>query len=103
MLADDAVCRWPHSNERYVGADRIIAMNRAYPEGWRITVLDVLAVAGGAVSQIRVEQAGLTFHAASLWHMRGDLLGDVVEYWVTEGQEEPPRWRAEFSERPWDA
>jgi SnoaL-like protein len=65
LLADDMVCRWPHSDERFEGADNFIQMNRAYPEGWEITVVDVTAIPGGAVSRIRVDETGARFHAAS--------------------------------------
>ena len=100
LLADEMVCRWPHSDERFEGAGAVIAMNRAYPEGWRITILDVSPLPGGAVSRIRVDQAGKTFHAASFFSLRGNLIDEAVEYWVTEGQEEPPEWRVRFSSRP---
>jgi SnoaL-like domain len=102
LLADDMVCRWPHSDERFEGADAFIAMNRAYPEGWRITVIDVAPIPGGAVSRIRVDQAGTSFHAASFFAVRDGLIQEGLEYWVTVGQEQPPEWRARFSERRFD-
>jgi hypothetical protein len=100
LLADDMVCRWPHSDERFVGADSFLQMNRAYPEGWDIEIVDVADVPGGAVSRIRVTQAGTSFHAASFFEVTGGVIQHAVEYWVTEGSEEPPDWRARFSERP---
>jgi ketosteroid isomerase-like protein len=100
LLADDMVCRWPHSDERFEGADAVIGMNRAYPEGWTITIVDVASLPGGAVSRIRVDQAGMVFHAASFFSVRDGLLSEAVEYWVTQGSEEPPEWRAKFARRP---
>ena len=100
LLADGMVCRWPHSDERFEGADNFIQMNRAYPEGWQITVVDVAEIPGGAVSRIRVEQAGARFHAASFFTVSDGLIQEAVEYWVTEGSEEPPEWRAGFARRP---
>jgi ketosteroid isomerase-like protein len=100
LLADGMVCRWPHSDERFEGADDFIAMNRAYPEGWRITIIDVADIPGGAVSRIRVDQSGIRFHAASFFEVRDGQIHEAVEYWVTEGSEEPPAWRARFSDRP---
>jgi ketosteroid isomerase-like protein len=97
LLADGMVCRWPHSDERFEGADNFIAMNRAYPEGWQITIVDVVEIPGGAVSRIRVDQSGTRFHAASFFTVRDGLIEDAVEYWVTEGSEEPPDWRARFA------
>jgi ketosteroid isomerase-like protein len=97
LLAEDMVCRWPHSDERFEGADAFIAMNRAYPEGWRITVLDVSAHPDGAVSRVRVDQSGQAFHAASFFNVRDGLIAGTIEYWVSCGQEEAPAWRAPFS------
>ena len=99
LLADGMVCRWPHSDERFEGADNYIAMNRAYPEGWQITIVDVAEIPGGAVSRIRVDQSGARFHAASFFTVRDGLIEEAVEYWVTEGSEEPPDWRARFAQR----
>jgi ketosteroid isomerase-like protein len=99
LLADGMVCRWPHSDERFEGADNFIEMNRAYPEGWQITIVDVAEIPGGAVSRIRVDQSGTRFHAASFFAVRDGLIEDAVEYWVTEGSEEPPDWRARLSLR----
>jgi hypothetical protein len=100
LLADGMVCRWPHSNERFEGADNFIAMNRAYPEGWQITIVDVTEIPGGAVSRIRVDQSGTRFHAASFFTVRDGLIEEAIEYWVTEGSEEPPAWRGRFSKQP---
>jgi ketosteroid isomerase-like protein len=100
LLADDMVCRWPHSDERFEGGDAFIAMNRAYPEGWRITIIDVAALPQGAVSRTRVDQAGHVFRAASFFAVREDLVQEAIEYWDTTGSEEPPAWRARFSRIP---
>ena len=99
LLADGMVCRWPHSDERFEGADNFIAMNRAYPEGWQITIVDVAEIPDGAVSRIRVDQSGTRFHAASFFTVRDGLIEEAIEYWVTEGSEEPPDWRARFAQR----
>jgi hypothetical protein len=101
LLDDEMICRWPHSDERFEGADSFIAMNRAYPEGWQIEIVDVAAIPRGAVSRIRVDQSGKSFHAASFFEIRDELIAGAVEYWVTQGQEDPPDWRARFSERAW--
>jgi ketosteroid isomerase-like protein len=100
LLADDMVCRWPHSDERFEGGDNFIAMQRAYPEGWAIQVVEVAEIPGGAVSRIRVDQAGERFHAASFFKVRDGLIREAVEYWATEASEEPPDWRARFGTRP---
>ncbi|MFL5798159.1 MAG: nuclear transport factor 2 family protein [Actinomycetota bacterium] len=102
LLADGCVVEWPHSRERFDGGDAYIEMNRAYPEGWRITVMRVVADGDQVASEIRVEQGGDVYFAASFFEFGPD--GSVLrlrEHWVTSPYEEPADWRARWS-RPLD-
>ncbi len=102
LLSDDCIVEWPHSRERFDGGVAYIEMNQAYPEGWRITVLRVVADGDQAASEIRVDQDGDVYFAASFFEFGPD--GTVVrlrEHWVTSPYEEPPAWRAAWS-RPLD-
>jgi hypothetical protein len=102
LLADDCVVEWPHSRERFDGADDFIEMNRAYPEGWRITVLRVVARGDVTVSEIRVDQDPEVYFAASFFEFGpDDRVVRIREHWVTSPYEEPPAWRAQWS-RPYD-
>jgi hypothetical protein len=56
-------------------------------------------IPGGAVWRVRVDQAGDHFHAASFFTVREGFVEEIVEYWVTQGSEEPPAWRARFGQR----
>jgi len=99
LLADDFVAEWPHSRERFRGADTFIDMNRAYPEGWTITILRILADANTAVSEIRVDQSPEVFFAASFFELTPDArIARATEYWVTSPYEDPALWRAPWSE-----
>ena len=76
------------------GGDAFIEVNRAYPEGWHVTVLHVAAQGNLAVSEVRVDQDDDVFFAASFFEsVRGEgvrldeLLGDLP-------YEEPAEWRA---------
>jgi len=99
LLADDFAAEWPHSRERFRGGDDFIGMNRAYPEGWAIEVLDVLGDGDRVASQVRVTHPDGTFYAASFFTVRDGKLASLHELWVTEGAEAPPAWRAAFAER----
>ena len=99
LFRDDFVAEWPHSRERFRGRDDFIAMQRAYPEGWSIAVVSVVAEGDSVASLVRVTQDATVFHAASFFAVRGGRLASVRELWVTEGAEEPPPWRTRFSER----
>jgi SnoaL-like domain len=98
LLDDRCVTEWPHSRERFDGGDAYIDVNRAYPEGWRITVLAVVADGDRVASEIRVDQGGEVFFAASFFEFGPS--GRVVrlrELWVTSPYEEPAPWRAPWS------
>ena len=70
-------------------------MNREYPEGWTLRVLDV----SGITSQIEVIHGDERYVAASFFTVRDERLAGVTEYWVQHGAEKPPEWRSKFSER----
>ena len=93
-FADDAVLDWPCSGERRVGADTIVGVNAAYPEGWTLQVLAVDALADGRVhSLVEVRHGGQRFFAHSRFSFDGPLISAAVEHWATA--EAPPAWRNE--------
>jgi GNAT superfamily N-acetyltransferase/ketosteroid isomerase-like protein len=93
-LHDDAVLHWPVSAERFEGADLIVRVNAEYPEGWRIEVRDVQALADGqgVLSQVEVPHGGRRFFAQSLFALRGTRIAALREHWATA--EAPAAWRA---------
>jgi hypothetical protein len=98
LLADECVTEWPHSRERFDGADAFIEVNRAYPEGWHITVLRVVADGDTAASEIRVDHDDDVYFAASFFEFGPDgLVTRLHELWVTSPYEEPAAWRAPWS------
>jgi ketosteroid isomerase-like protein len=100
-LFDPAVeMEWPHTRERFVGRDNVVGVNRAYPEGWTITLLRVLAQGDQVASETLVTQDDERFFAASFFTFQDGLIRSVTEYWVTSPYEEPPAWRAQFGVRP---
>ncbi|MCE7083361.1 nuclear transport factor 2 family protein [Streptomyces sp. ST2-7A] len=99
LIAPEAVIDWPATGERIVGRSAFVAVNREYPEGWSIRVLDVFADPAGerVVSEVEVPQEGVgVFRAVSFWTVRGGLVVAGTEYWTTVGGESAPAWRA-----PW--
>jgi ketosteroid isomerase-like protein len=96
LFHPDVELDWPHTRERFVGRDNVVGMNRAYPEGWTITVLRVVADGDQVVSEIRVDAPDEVDFAASFFTFEGGLIRRVTEYWVTSPYEEPPDWRAPF-------
>jgi hypothetical protein len=99
LLAEGFEAWWPHTGERFVGRDAFVGMNRAYPEGWHIRVLQVLAQGNRVATSIRVDHGNHTFYAASFFDILNDRISRAEEYWVEAGAERPPAWRARFASR----
>ena len=56
-MAPDATIRYVATGEQFTGAG-FMAMNRAYPEGWNLEVIDVLALGNRVGVQVRVPNGG---------------------------------------------
>jgi ketosteroid isomerase-like protein len=100
LVADDAVIDWPISRERIIGSSNFVAVNREYPEGWSIRVLNIVASGDQVVSEVEVPHGDLgIFRAASFWTVRDGRILRATEYWTSLGADESPQWRAAFVER----
>jgi hypothetical protein len=98
LLDDGCVTEWPHSRERFDGGDAYVEVNRAYPEGWHITVLRVAAQGNLAVSEVRVDQDDQVFFAASFFEFGpSNTVVRLHELWVTSPYEDPAEWRTPWS------
>ena len=91
-LNDDARMVWLTSGEAFDHADAIIAVNAHYPEGWRLQVHQVEALATGEViSLIEVRQGDQRFFANSRYTFADGRIARIQECWGT--WEAPPAWR----------
>ncbi len=78
----------PATDERLLGREQIIRLQRDYPEPWgELRVLRVAGADGTAVAEIEIEASDARYRCAASWTVRDDLLHDGVEYWVTVGGE----------------
>jgi limonene-1,2-epoxide hydrolase len=100
LLAEEVVVDWPQTRERIRGRERVIAVNRNYPEGWTIRVLRVVQDGDVAVSEVAVDHVDHgTFHAASFFEVVEGRIVRGTEYWVDPPAGDPPAWRAQWVER----
>lgn len=97
LVAPDAVIVWPATGERFVG-ERYLAMNRDYPEGWDIEVIDQYEGDRSEVIRARVKHGAHVFWCVGFYDVVGGMITGGVEYWLEEGDQEPPAWRWPYSE-----
>ena len=72
LLADDFVCEWPVSRERFRGRDNFVAVNRAYPGDWHVAVRQVIAEGDRAASEVIAEsRANATSRSRSTKYATG--------------------------------
>jgi limonene-1,2-epoxide hydrolase len=99
LLAEDVVLDWPHELVRIRGRENFVEFNRAYPEGWSIEVLRIVAEGSTVVSEVRVPHETLgPFFALSFFEVDGGRIQSGREYWVEEAFKEPPPERARLFE-----
>jgi ribosomal protein S18 acetylase RimI-like enzyme len=92
LLRDDLKAVWWVSGERFDGADAFIAAQVAYPEGWKIQLIECERLEDGRVmSLVRVDHAPNVFYATSFFRVDDGLIIGLDEYWAT--MEPPPAWR----------
>ncbi|HSK16863.1 MAG TPA: nuclear transport factor 2 family protein, partial [Gaiellaceae bacterium] len=58
LLHEDVIVDWPATGERMRGRDDYLAVQRNFPEGWRIEVLRVVDGGEEVASEVRVEHEG---------------------------------------------
>lgn len=96
LLAPAVHIEFTETGERFDGP-AFLAMNRAYPDGWTIEVVEVLTSGDRVAAQVRVDHGDDTFWCAGFYTVSGGVIVDGVEHWVTAGSVEPPAWRRPFT------
>lgn len=92
LLRDDFASTWWTSGERFEGADAYVELQRRYPEGWTIRLIEVVPLADGRVlSLARVDHGPGRFFGTAVWRVEDGRLAGADEYWATA--ETPPAWR----------
>jgi hypothetical protein len=96
LMAPDATIRYVATGERFDGASFMV-MNQAYPEGWNLEIVDVLADDGRVGVQVRVPNGDQVDWLTGFYTVRGGRIVEGVEHWLTERSEPAPEWRAEYT------
>ncbi len=96
LLAPTLTIDFTETGERFEGGN-FLAMNRAYPEGWTIEVVETLAEGERVAAQVRVSTAEEVFWCAGFYRVADQVIQSGTEHWVTEGSQPAPQWRQDFS------
>ena len=92
VLHDKLQVVWRGTGERFDGADAYIELNRRFPEGWKLHLLELAHLQDGRVlSMVRIDQGDGTFFATSLCRLEGGLISAMDETFAMA--ETPPAWR----------
>ncbi|MDH3295706.1 MAG: nuclear transport factor 2 family protein, partial [Acidimicrobiia bacterium] len=96
LLAADVRIDFSATGERFDGPN-FLAMNRAYPEGWRIDVIDVIADGNRVAAQVIVDHGDRRFWCAGFYAVDTGRIRSGIEHWVTEAADDPPAWRDRYT------
>lgn len=97
-LAEDVVVEWPETDERFVGAENVVAVNAEYPEGWSIRVLRLVVQGDLVVAEVEVPHRDMgVFRTAAFMEIAEGRIVRSVEYWIQVGGSEPPEWREPYA------
>ena len=87
---------WPQSGERIRGRANFVAINKRYPQQWRVSVLRLLASGDQVVSEVKFEDRDELVFAISFFEFRDGKILKETDYWPEPY--DPPVWRAEWVE-----
>jgi predicted SnoaL-like aldol condensation-catalyzing enzyme len=96
LLHDEFVAEWPLSNERFVGRERFIEVNRTYPGDWHISILRVVAEGDSVVTHVCVVIGDEVDQAISFFDLKNGLIVKEVDWWPLPY--DPPTWRHGLAE-----
>lgn len=92
VLKADLQVTWWTSGERFMSAEAYVDVQRRYPEGWTIRLLEAQRLDDGRVlSVVRVDHPPQRFFCTAIARVEDGLIGAIDEYWAT--LEAPPDWR----------
>lgn len=96
VMAVDAVITYSATGEVFSGTS-FMAMNEAYPEGWTIEVVDIVATGDRVAAQVRVPNGGQIDWVSGFYTVADGMIVDGSEHWVTDGREPAPDWRRPYT------
>ncbi len=96
LLHPNIHIEYTSTGEKFDGP-AFLAMNEAYPEGWHLTVVELIASGNRVAAQVLLEMGDERDWCLGFYTVVNGLIVDGVEHWLTENAETPPEWRSAYS------
>jgi len=96
LLSPTVHVEFSETGERFDGPN-YLAMNRAYPEGWSIEVVETVTESDRVAARVRVTHGDAVFWCAGFFRVADGVIVSGVEHWVTERSQPAPPWRQRFT------
>lgn len=96
LLSPSIRIEFTETGERFDGPN-FLAMNKSYPEGWSIEVVETISAGSRVAAQVRVDHGEDVFWCAGFYSVVDGRIMRGTEHWVTEGSVPPPDWRRAFA------
>lgn len=96
FLSPSISIEFTETGERFDGPN-FLAMNKAYPKGWAIEVVETLTEGDRVAAQVRVTHGPDVFWCAGFYTVSDGTIDSGREHWVTESSQPAPEWRRQFT------
>jgi len=95
-ISPNAIVRYTATGEQFSGA-AFMAMNEAYPDGWNIEVIGIVASGQRVEAQMRVPNGDQIDWLSGFYTVVDGAIVEGTEHWVTDRSEPAPPWRTGFT------
>lgn len=95
FFREDAVIRWPNTNEQFT-VEEFLRANCEYPGSWDGRIERLEQTGSLLITAVHVYSRDKTVscHVTSFFQIEEDRIAALEEYWGDDGP--PPRWRQEM-------
>ena len=73
---------WPQTGERIVGRANVVGLTRAYPEGWAITVDEILDAGDTVVLRAWIDHPTAPTYAIGFYDVRDGRIARATEFFA---------------------
>lgn len=96
FFQDDAIIRWPNTNEQFT-VEEFLRANCEYPGTWLGRIERTEQIGDRMISVVRIfsEEPPESHHVVCFMELRGGRIAAMEEYWGEDGP--APQWRQDMA------